>query len=587
MTGAGRRRGGQDEGVTLTVRLLGVPEVHRDGALVPGPRGHKPWGLLAYLLLTGMPVARTSLCSLFFDSAEDPKAALRWNLTALRRLVGDRPGLATDPVRLQLDPGDFVDVLDRSPHEWDGELLEGMPFGSAPAFELWLETQRSRLRGVRVQRLHEEALRALADADPGRAVSLAGQLVALAPFEEVHHALLVRALSASGNGLAAARRIAACRELFRRELGVEPGPDLDAAAAALTDRPVAPPRVGAAAVRAQVEAGEAAIAAGAVDAGLQCLRRAVTDAGGDFRALAGALLALGSALVHAVRGQDEEGVTALHRVVTLAQERAPEVAAAASAELGYVEFLRGHLDAVEPWMRAAEQLGADEPLVRARVDAVRGCALSDAGRYRDALAVLGRVPDWTEDARRRAYASSMVGRVHLLAGRPVQAREALEAALEGALRAAWRSFTPWPETLLAEVDLVEDRVGQAAARLDAAFATSCELGDPCWEGVAGRGRGRVLARTGDLDEALATLIDARRRSQRMPDGYRWVDAWTLEAICQVLPDPARGHARAVELTDLAASTGMQHLLVLGMRHRARWGEATCSIFADDLAAAIA
>lgn len=572
--------------MALTVRLLGAPEVRSDDGLVTPPRGHKPWGLLAYLLLAGAPASRSTLCGLLFEQAEDPRAALRWNLAELRRLVGGHPGLSADPVVLQLAGGDVVDALDLEPRHWTGELLETMAFPSAPAFELWLETQRSRLRGVRLQDLHVSALRALATGEAAAAVALAGELVRLAPYDEVHHALLVRALSAAGDGVAAARRVAACRELFRRDLGVEPGPDLDAAAAAATDRPVASPRPGPAGALAQVQAGEAAVAAGAVDAGLQCLRRAVVDAGGDADGSARALLALGSALVHAVRGRDEEGVTALHRAVALAQESWPEVAAAAAVELAYVELLRGHLDAVEPWLRRAEALGGGEPSVSARAGTVRGCALSDAGRYDDALSALQSVLDATEDVRRRAYALSMLGRVHLLADRIPEARVALEEALEGALRSAWRSFTPWPESLLAEVELAEDRVDEARSRLETAFATSCELGDPCWEGVSGRGRGRVLARLGRLDEAVDTLVDARRRSQRAPDGYRWVDVWTLEALCQVLPDHARAHAHAVQLTDLASSAGMQDLLVLGMRHRARCGEAACGAFAEELASGL-
>lgn len=568
--------------MALSIRLLGVPEVLRDGVAVPGPRGRKAWALLAYLLVEDAPATRTSLCVLLFGGAEDPRAALRWSLSSLRRLVGDHPGLAADPVSLRLGPGDVVDIRGVPAHEWSGELLEGVAFTSAPEFELWLETTRSRLRGQRVQRVHEEALRSLAGGRPGEAAVLAGRLVALAPYDEVHHALLVRALAASGDGLAAARRVAACRELFRRDLGTEPGPDLAAAAAVLTDRPVAAGRTGTAGVLAQVEAGEAAVAAGAIDAGLQCLRRAAAEASGDPATQARALLALGSALVHAVRGQDEEGATALHRTVQVAADRAPGLAAAAATELAYVEFLRGRLDAVEPWLVRAERAAPEDPVVRARADTVRGSALSDAGRYDDALVALRRVATWTGDARRRAYAASMVGRAHLLAGRPDEARAALEESLEGALRAAWRSFVPWPESLLAEVDLVEDRIDEAAARLDAAFETSCELGDPCWEGVAGRGRGLVLARTGAVAAAVETLRDARRRSSRLPDGYRWVDAWTLEALCRVLPDRDSALPCAVELTDLAAGTGMQHLLQLGLRHRARWGEPACAVLADGL-----
>ncbi len=571
--------------MALTVRLLGVPEVRRDGQVVPAPRGNKPWGLLAYLLLTDAPVSRASLCSLLFAEAEDPRAALRWNLSALRQVVGDRDGLSADPVVLGSAEGDEVDVLDQAPRCWGGELLGSMTFGSAPTFDLWLETQRARLRGARVQDLHDSALRVLAAGGAAEAVELAGRLVTLSPYDEAHHALLVRSLAAAGDGLAAARRVAACRELFRRDLGVEPGPELDAAAAAATGRPVASPRVGRVAILSQVEAGEAAISAGAVDAGLECLRRAAVEAAGDADSSARALLALGSALVHAVRGRDEEGVTALHRAVAVAEPQSPEVAAAACVELGYVEYLRGHLDAVDPWLVRAESANPTDAATTTRVETVRGSALSDAGRYAEAQAALCRALAATDDGRRRAYVHAMIGRAHLLCGELDAAREALEIALDGSLRTAWRTFTPWPESLLAEVDLVQDRVDEAGERLETAFATSCELGDPCWEGVSGRGRGQVLARRGRREDALETLFDARRRSRRVPDGYRWVDAWTLEALCQHLPDRERGHAHAIELTDLTSSTGMRHLLELGMRHRARWGESACLDFADHLGGA--
>ena len=129
--------------------------------------------------------------------------------------------------------------------------------------------------------------------------------------------LLVRSLAVGGHGVDAARQAAACRELFRTELGVEPGPALDAALASSTATPTARAAGGRAAVRALIDAGEAAVGAGALEAGLQCLRRAVADAGalGDGDLGARSAAALGSALVHAARGSDEEGVTSLHRAL--------------------------------------------------------------------------------------------------------------------------------------------------------------------------------------------------------------------------------------------------------------------------------
>ncbi len=80
------------------------------------------------------------------------------------------------------------------------------------------------------------------------------------------------------------------------------------------------PVSGRAAVASQLEAGRAAIAAGAVQAGIDCLRRACADAAAcaDPALQGQALAALGGALVHAVRGRDEEGAAVLHEAVRLA-----------------------------------------------------------------------------------------------------------------------------------------------------------------------------------------------------------------------------------------------------------------------------
>ena len=73
----------------LEISLLGSPTVRRDGVPVAAPRGSKVWGLLAYLVLSEAPVSRTRAAALLFPDANDPLAALRWNLHELRRLLGE------------------------------------------------------------------------------------------------------------------------------------------------------------------------------------------------------------------------------------------------------------------------------------------------------------------------------------------------------------------------------------------------------------------------------------------------------------------------------------------------------------------
>lgn len=571
--------------MALTIRLLGAPGVERDGVMQQAPRGHKAWGLLAYLLLNRRPVSRASLCSLLFADADDPLAALRWNLSALRRLLGAPATLTGDPLSLTLGPTDTVDVWEvtsggrhciESDISLGNDLLEAMSFSTSPGFEVWLETERRHVRGATEARLHEAALQSLAAGDGPAAADLAGRLVRLNPYDENFQALLVRALAAAGEGVAAARQVAACRELFKRELSISPGEALDAAAATVTARAVMPAATGAAGIVAQIEAGQAAIGAGAVEAGLQCLRRAVADAEqlSDPALHLRALAELGAALVHAVRGRDEEGATALHQALAVAADSSPEIAAEVRRELGYVEFLRARYDRVEPWLRMAEEGAGADPALQARILTVRGASLSDVGQYGEAMLALRSAVALTPDDRQRSYALSMLGRAHLLRGELAESAALLDESLELAAKAAWTAFVPWPESLRAAADIELGEITAARERLTHAFALSCHVGDPCWEGISGRGLGLLAALEGDVDRALGTLEDARARSTRLPDGYLWLDAYTLEAMCSLaaahgLPE---GRRWGLELSEIAGRSGMKELAVRALLHRAALGE---------------
>ncbi len=139
---------------------------------------------------------------------------------------------------------------------------------------------------------------------------------------------------------------------------------------------------------ALLETGEAEIGAGALEAALQCLRRAVADAMalGDGALTAQGFAKLGSALVHAARGSDEEGATALHRAL-ICEGAEPATLAQTLCELAYVEFLHGRYDRVEVWLAQADVVTTD-PAQRAIGLSVRGSTLSDQGRYSSALHAL-------------------------------------------------------------------------------------------------------------------------------------------------------------------------------------------------------
>jgi DNA-binding SARP family transcriptional activator len=586
----------------LGIYLLGKPRVERDGEAVSDPRGYKAWGLLAYLLRTDRPPSRDELVSLLFSEADDPFAALRWNLSALRRLLGDAR-LEGDPLRLSLPRGAFVDVETLICGSWidalrlpgiERELLEGMTFSSSPAFDIWLLTERRHLGATAEAVLREAALAWLGAGDARAAADLAARLVQLNPFDENFQTLLVRSLAAAGDGLAAARQVMRCTELFRRELGVEPSPALAAAAQTVVASPTAAPLGGRAAARAQLEAGEAAIRAGAVDAGLQCLRRAVVDArGAGDRALhAGALVALGSALVHAARGRDEEAAASLHEALAIAAR--PELAssaAAASRELGYVEFLRGRYERAHRWLVRAADLAGEDGAERGRIACILGAVLTDTAHYGRAIEELSealRLSSDAGDGTQVAFTLAMLGRAHLVRDELDAAGAAFDESLAGARRENWTAFTPWPEALRGDVDLASGATDAAVERYEHAFALACQLGDPCWEGIAARGLGLAAAARDDIDKALEWLAEARTRCVRLPDAWLWIEAYTLDALCSLTVEHGLAAAPAwiEELAALAARTGMRQFAASAHLYRARLGDDPALTAARLLAAEI-
>lgn len=581
------RRGDRDDRrVGLAIHLLGVPRVERDGLAIPAPRGHKVWGLLVYLIRSEVPVSRRHLAGLLFEDAEDPLASLRWNLSELRRLLGDA-GLRGGELKLSLEPATHVDVHVVVLGSWrqalcvsglERQLLEGMSFAGSPAFEVWLASERRHFQATAEAVLREAALARMAAGAATEAADLAGRLVRMNPLDENYQALLVRSLAAAGDGIGAARQAAACRELFERELGSKPGATLEAAACTATATPVTRASTGRAAALAQIEAGQAAIGAGALDAGLHCLRRAIVEADntGDAALRGAARIALGGALVHAARGRDEEGATALHEALAVVQNTSPPLASAACRELGYVEFLRGRYERALPWLRQAAAFANGDETEQARIETVQGALLSDTAHYASAMAMLLNAANRgrsTGDVKQLAYTLSMLGRALLLQGQLRAAGEALDESVLLAQQ-AWTALLPWPQALRAEVDLMRGDVDAAAERFDHAFALGCQLGDPCWEGIAGRGLGYVAMARGDSQRAVGIFLDCIERCVRLPDAYLWGKAYALDALCGLAVAQSLPQASAWinELHGLASRGGMRELTVRSHVHRAGLGD---------------
>lgn len=414
---------------SYSIQLLGRPIVDDGSGKVHRFRSQKSWALLAYLISADRPPSRKQLASLLFGAADDPLRALRWSIGEIRRALGEDGSIEGDPVLLRLPAGTSVDVNVVTRGAWGDtvllpglgqELLEGAAFRNAATFESWLLSERHHLDAGTEAILHEASVGMMTQSNYERAIHYAVRLIGINPLDENHQALLIRLYRLTGDTDAANRQFAACTDLLRTELGTSPGPAVSAALRAMKIRVHGPTDT--ASVEATVEAGLSAVRAGAIEAGVQSLRNgvAMADAGNRDRLRVTSRLALAEALIHSLRGQDEEGVAALHvadRVGMAINELT--LLADACAEIGYVDFLRARYDRAELRLTEARDLGRDSgsAVIVAKTEMYLGAIASDRGNYAEATTYLEqalRASRAAGEVRMECFALSMFGRVHLI-----------------------------------------------------------------------------------------------------------------------------------------------------------------------------
>lgn len=586
--------------MSLTIQLLGRPRIEGTSGEVYRFRSRKSWALLAYLLLCERPPTRGQLAVLLFAEADDPLRALRWSLSEIRRSLGDG-SLEGDPVVLQLPDDAVVDIELLRAGSWNDavdlaglgeELLDGLAIKGVPAFESWLLCEQRHVAAASEAVLHEAAVGSMARGEFDAALGYAIRATMMNPLDENHHALLIRLYRLSGDDATAEQQFAACTELFDRELGVAPGPAVDAAMrqTRYRDGEVADPT----AVHAIVEAGSAAVAAGAFETGVLSLQTAVRLADGtgipDLRV--DSRLVLAEALIHSIGGLDEAGLASLYEADEIARAQQDRTSSArARAELGYVDFLRARYDRAALWLSDALELADGSSSIMAKATAYLGSVESDRANYSrasDLLADATQLSRAAGEPRREAYALSMLGRLDLLRDQLDSATEYLDRSIELAERDHWLAFLPWPQALRGEVQLARNDPAGAGDLLRSAFARACQLGDPCWEGMSARGLAMVADATGDTQRAFEVLSDARARCSRLADPYVWLDGYILDAQCRL--GRRHDHPDTQHWIDtmrrLAARAGMKELTVRSLLHSAALGNdgdaATAALLASEI-----
>ena len=153
----------------LALNVLGELTVSRDGEPVALPASRKTRALLAYLAITGRPHRRDRLCELFWDLPDDPRGALRWSLSKLRRIVNDDvERIVADRERVAFVGTDVaLDLVDLKSHAdaddlsrqtlldaaaaLDEPLLDGLELAEQDLYQRWLQAEREEVTRTRAR----------------------------------------------------------------------------------------------------------------------------------------------------------------------------------------------------------------------------------------------------------------------------------------------------------------------------------------------------------------------------------------------------------------------------------------------------
>lgn len=544
--------------MSTVVHLLGEPWVERDGEPVPSPRGRKVWAVLAFAVLSERPPSRRTVAELLFSDADDPLAALRWSLSAIRKAAGwSADEFGGDPLALRLHDGHTIDLADTHPDGTEpealGNLLGSLSFDSVPAFDFWLRAQQLHLANRQQTRLRDRVLSDLATGRFDDALRRARRLVELDPLESRNQEALLRSFAVTGRSDEARRHLARCEDLFARELDAPLPISVVQAAAEISTSPRRTRTVAATAeARARLDAGRAAIAAGATEWGLDRLRGAVALSGEseDVGLEAESLLQYGEALARSAQDRST-GVTAiLHRAIAAAtRAERNDYASRASSELAFLHIQTGDALQSHYWLDRAETESHGDNHLLAVVNGLRGLALSDSAEYEQSLVAYDRSITLAQSAgkqRQVAWSLSMAARTHLLRGATATALDQVEESISIAESERWAALLPWPQAQRGEILRLQGRLDEASTQLEAAYALAREVEDLCWASVASRSLAAVANDKQDLDTTRAWT--ERSLEHQIP--YVWILAHALEGKCHITrvtnEDTSRRTARQLE-----------------------------------------
>ncbi|MCA9836316.1 MAG: tetratricopeptide repeat protein [Trueperaceae bacterium] len=217
----------------LWVKLLGIPSLEWEGETLALP-SPKNLAILAYLAFTQQQCERSKLLELFWQAGK--ASNLRFALHKLRELQGAEAWLVTEDKFVQvktrtdlagieqaLKEGQYLQALAYwQEAEEEQTLLKGLELKDAPAFQNWLELERSRLNQLYLEALQQ----GIDELERGHklveALELAKRLLAKDKLNETAHRAIMRLEHKLGHTEAALAQFETCRQILQEELGVEP-----------------------------------------------------------------------------------------------------------------------------------------------------------------------------------------------------------------------------------------------------------------------------------------------------------------------------------------------------------------------------
>ena len=199
------------------------------------PQSRKTRALLAYLAWENQPVRRSDLCDLFWESSDDPRAALRWSLSRLRALqvpvesewiLAEKDTLALNKAMVNVDVDQVKNVLEsaddcsadevlRLESRFSTDSLSDLSGAGGGVFSLWLESTRAslqQLHGQLVERLLETG-----DLSNEQRLMLAVRRVGFSPFDDRANVNYLRELVASQGARAGREALNTMLDSYRRE----------------------------------------------------------------------------------------------------------------------------------------------------------------------------------------------------------------------------------------------------------------------------------------------------------------------------------------------------------------------------------